>query len=336
MLSESIRKSNEYQEKINNLKEKLFQKDDEIQSFKLYLLKINTNICDSRSKEIAAYQSELESFHTKKSDLQTRIDDELTKIRFQFETDLQNLQKSYDDKTSQLESVQSKLTALEKSVQQETKRQELQDQLDKLASQIDTTRSEKETIAQKLEGHCQEFEELRKALADAEQEKMLLGTRLEESKNKLEEKGKQLKHSEAEWEEKRIAAESAHGLLESCIIKKGQQEKALAKAEEEKKFLEAQYGDSKKRLMYLEKFMQRLNTHLYGKDSFTEGLPPNKWLEQAQEEVKKARTELLNAQIDVSDAVITRAIPDDEDSIRMKSAKIEATHSPDWKPNLTH
>lgn len=309
LLGKYSERKQEYIQELPKLGKQLLQNKDEKARNILDYLTVSKKICDYRSIEIDAYQSELESLQTRKSNLKTRIDTELTKIRSQFETDLQNLQKSYNEKTSELESLQSKLTALEKSVQQETKRQELQDQLDKLASQIDTTHFGRETIAQKLEGHCQELEELRKALADAEQEKMLLGTRLKESKNKSEEKEKQLKRAEAEWEEKSMAAENARGLLEKFIIKKDRQEKALAKAEEEKRVLEAQYCDSKKRLMYLEKFMQRLNTHLYGKDSFTEGLSPNQWLMQAQEEVKKARTELLNARIDVSDAVITKSRP---------------------------
>ena len=195
-----VNEANNFQEKINKQREKLFIKKDEKYRCELDYLSIFEDINDLELKEIAAYHSELAAYQEGISNLKRKIDTELAKIRSQFEADIQDLQRPYDEKELELASLKSELTTLEESMQQqETRRQTLQEQVDKLALRVNATHSQREIIAQELEGHRQKAEELGKDLADAEQKKKRLGTKLEEYKHRLIEEEKKLNLAESEW-----------------------------------------------------------------------------------------------------------------------------------------
>jgi chromosome segregation ATPase len=264
LLTMSIEKRCKHKEELYNLGIELLQKKDEMKKNLSDREIMAKKMWDYRLEVIKNSQSNLASLHTMKSNLQIIINAELTQIASQFETDLQNLQKSYNEKTSELESVQPELTALTKSVQQEeTKRQELQDQLDKLAPQANTTRHEMETITQELEGHRQKLEESRNALAAAEQKKRQLETQIEQAKKDLKKKEKELKHAESEYKKGENAFKNAGSSLEEAIIKKNQQKSALAEAEKEKKALERKYLRPKE-IKFFEGYVETLKSVLNG------------------------------------------------------------------------
>ena len=346
LLAMYIEKRCKCREELYNLGIELLQKKDEMEKNLSDRAIIAKKLWNYHSGVIKNFQSNLASLHISKSIPQTIINAEFTEITSQFETDLQNLQKSYNEKTSELESAQSELTAPTKSVQQEkTKRQELQDKLDKLASQVNATHHESETITQELEDYRQKLEKSSKELDAAEQNKLPLGTEIEYAKEKLEETEKEMKSIGDKWKEeyyeyKKVESELMH-LENICEMTKVILEKAEDYKEAKNEYKEAE-NKCKNALLRSESMMQRQITLPYWQNSFTKGRSLDKWLAQALEKAEKARiglsnaqtellntqielsdarTELLNARIDASDAMITMATPDDEDRTWMTKLK---------------
>ncbi len=296
LLAMYIEKRHKYKEELYNLGIELLQKKDEIGKNLSDRAIIAKEMWNYHSGVIKTFQSNLGSLHITKSIIQTKINAELTEIASQFETDLQNLQKSYNEKTSELESVQSELTALTNSVQQEkTKRQELQDKLDKLASQVNATHHESETITQELEDHCQKLEKSSKEIDAAEQKKLLLKTEIEIANKKLKVTEEEMKSTEDKWKEKyseykEAESESMH-LENICEMTKA----ILEKAENYKKAKD-EYENA---LLRFENMMPRQITLPYWQNSFTKERPLDKWLAQALEKAEKARIGLSNARTEL-------------------------------------
>jgi hypothetical protein len=333
LLALAIEKRCKCREELYNLGIELLQNNDEMKKNLSDREKITKKMWNHELEAIENFRSSLELLHKMKSDLQEEINAEFSKIASQFETDLQNLQKSYNEKTLELESAQSELTALTKSVQQEkTKRQELQDKLDKLASQANATHHESETITQELEDYCQKLEKSRMELDAAEQKKLLLGTEIELAKEKLEETEKEMKSIGDKWKEeyyeyKKVESELMH-LENICEMTKVILEKAEDYEEAKNEYKEAKNGllhyksvcemtefilekaenykkakdEYENALLRFENTTPGQNTLPYGEDSSTKGRPLDKWLAQALEKAEKARIGLSNARTELLDA----------------------------------
>ncbi len=347
LLTKYINDSDQFKQELYNSVKNIMQAKDEIERHELDIIVIDKIIYNYKLKEIEAYKeayrSELEAYQTGISDLKGKISPELRKISTQFDTDLQNLQRSHDEKKSEIESLQSKLATLRNSMQQETKRQELPGQSDRLNSRAKTTRptavrqsldpSERrkaqedtginpsddrrkiETITRELEDHHKKLEESCKALAAAKQENRLLETRIEQFKKELEEKEEQCKHAQSENKKWMDSFIDAHGAIEEALVNKSQQETDLAKVEEEKKSREEECKNTQKGFKHLKEPMKN-RIQLPEEYRFIADEPTRKALEalvQAQDEVKTAQTKLSHARRDVSKAVITTGTPDDAD-----------------------
>ncbi len=139
-LTKYINDSDQFKLEFSYSVKKIIQIKYETERHELDIIAIDKIISNYKLKEIESYKesyrSELEAYQTGISDLKGKIGPELRKISTQFDTDLQNLQRSHDEKKSEIESLQSKLATLRNSMQQETKRQELLGQLDRLNSEL--------------------------------------------------------------------------------------------------------------------------------------------------------------------------------------------------------
>ena len=250
LASYSKQEARMWKDLCNSAEEKLslLNKDNEYQ---LEYISISNKIDEHLSRELEnlkkSYEEVSGKYQTEKSEIETRIQKASENAKNDLDLNLQNLQKSLNEKNKQIEQIYQELKILpleiqNKEQQEENQRRDLQEQLTSLIPQSSHFSNEIATISQALEDHQKELEESRVNFAEASQKKMDLEKQVEHTKRKLEELHKQLEDAKTQLQQK----SKEHNDMSECLIKAVEEQKQpqdrLVKAQEERQTLEEKYN----------------------------------------------------------------------------------------------